>query len=93
MNFIINFRKKKIMKTKADRMKKIIFSKLWEDDTYCKVGSVHFQDKSFGKVYMNQEWGNHEKKIQRLKGIINFNSQEKGWSFLVDRIRRADIEK
>jgi hypothetical protein len=34
-------------------MKKIIFSKLKEHNTYYKVKSVHLQDKMFGKVCMN----------------------------------------
>jgi hypothetical protein len=42
------------MKIEANKMKKIVFSKLWKHNTYCKVENVHFQDKRFGKVYMNQ---------------------------------------
>jgi hypothetical protein len=58
-------------------MRKIVFSKLWKHDTYCKVGSAHFQDKRFRKVYMNQEWGNREISLWRLKGIINFSPPRK----------------
>ncbi len=54
MNFTINFCRRKIMKIEANKMKKIVFSKLWKHNTYCKVENVHFQDKRFGKVYMNQ---------------------------------------
>ncbi len=31
-------------------MKKIIFSKLWEHDTYFKVNNIRLQDKRFGRV-------------------------------------------
>jgi hypothetical protein len=41
MNFVINFRKKKLMRLKVDRMKKIVFFKLWEHNIYYKVESVH----------------------------------------------------
>jgi hypothetical protein len=33
-----------------DGMKKIIFSKLWEHNTYRKVENVCFQDKRFRRV-------------------------------------------
>ncbi len=55
-------------------MKKIIFFKLWKYGTCCKVKGVHFQNKRFGRVYMNQKWGSCEKGFQRLKCIFNFNS-------------------
>jgi hypothetical protein len=39
--------------------------------------NVHLQNKRFGRVRMNQEWGNCERNLQRLKNIINFNSPRK----------------
>jgi hypothetical protein len=77
MNIIINFCKKRLVRMKVDRMKKIIFSKLWEYDIYYKVESVHLQDKRFGRVFVNQKWGSHEIILQRLKNIIDFNSPVK----------------
>jgi len=65
MNLIINLCGKKITRIEID-------------GAYCKVKNIHLQDKRFGKVYMNQKWGSHERSLQRLKGIINFNSSKKG---------------
>jgi hypothetical protein len=59
---------------KANIMKKIIFSKLWKYDTYCKVENVHHENKRFGKVCMNWKCYNCEFFFEKLKGIINFNS-------------------
>ncbi len=74
MNLVVNICKKRLTKTEVDKMKQIVFSKLWEYSTYYKVDCVCFQKKRFGRVYMNQEWGNCERSIQRFKCIINFNS-------------------
>jgi hypothetical protein len=41
------------MRIEMNKMKNIIFSKLWEHDTYYKVGNICLQDKRFGRVYMN----------------------------------------
>jgi hypothetical protein len=57
MNLIINFRKKKFMKMETDKMKKIVFSKLWEYNTYRKVESIYLQNKRFGRVYVNKKNG------------------------------------
>ncbi len=62
---------------KIDKMKKIVFSKLWKYSTYYKVGSVRLQNKRFKRVYMNQKWGSHERSLQKLKGIISFNFPKK----------------
>ncbi len=77
MNIIINLHKRKLTKTKVDKMKKIIFSKLWKHVPYYKVRNLRFQNKRFGKVWMNQECGGHERSFQRLKNINNFNSPRK----------------
>ncbi len=74
MNLVINLCKEKLTRTKIDNMKKIVFSKLWKHNTYCKIGSICFQNKKFKRVCTNQEWGSHEKNLQRLKYIISFNS-------------------
>ncbi len=42
MNFIINLHRRKLKRIKVDKIKKIVFSKLWKYGTYFKVGSVHF---------------------------------------------------
>ncbi len=76
----------------VNRMKKIVFSKLWKYDAYYKVKNVHLQDKWFGKVCMNQEWGNCERSFQRLKAFSTSTPQEKGWSFLINRIKQAIIK-
>jgi hypothetical protein len=55
------------MKTKTNKMKNIVFSKLLKYDIYYKVGSVHLQNKRFRRVCMNQEWGSRKKFLQRLK--------------------------
>jgi hypothetical protein len=68
---------KKLTKIEADRMKKIIFSKLLEHGTYYKVKNIYLSNKRFRRVYMNQEWGNCERSLQRLKGIFSFNSPKK----------------
>jgi hypothetical protein len=73
-------------------MKKIVLSKLWEYDTYYKVGSLHLQNKKFGWVYMNQEWGNCERSLQDWKTFSTLTPQEKGWSFLVNKVKGAIIE-
>ncbi len=73
MNLVSNFYRKKITGTKANKVKKIVFSKLWEHATYYKVGNIHLEDKRFGRVFMNQEWGNCEINFQKLKSIISFN--------------------
>ncbi len=65
------------MKTEIDKMKKIVFSKLWEYNAYYKVGSIRLQYKRFGRVCMNKKWGNCERSLQKLKGIINFNPLRK----------------
>jgi hypothetical protein len=78
MKLIINLRGRKFTRIEIDRMKKIVFSKLWKCGAYGKVKSIHLQDKRFGKVYMNQKWGSCERNLQRLKSIINFNSSKKG---------------
>jgi hypothetical protein len=57
MNLIINFHKKKFMKMETDKMKKIVFSKLWEYNTYRKVESIYLQNKRFGRVYVNKKNG------------------------------------
>ncbi len=49
-NLIINLYMKKFTRTEANRMKKIIFSKLWEHNNYPKINNVHLQDKRFGRV-------------------------------------------
>jgi hypothetical protein len=36
-----------------------------------------FEDKRFGRLYMSKKWGSRERSLQRLKGIINFNSPKK----------------
>jgi len=77
MNIVINMHKKKITRMEIDKMKKIVLFKLWHHNTYCKVRNVCFQDKRFGRVYMNQKWGSHERSFQILKGIISFNSSRK----------------
>jgi hypothetical protein len=74
LNLVIIFCKRKLTRTKVNKMKKIFFYKLWEHNTYCKVESVCLQNKRFGRVYINQTWGGCERSLQRLKGIINFNS-------------------
>jgi len=51
------------MRMEVNKMKKIVFSKLWEHNAYYKIKNVHFQNKRFGRVYMNQEWGSHEKNL------------------------------
>jgi hypothetical protein len=61
----------------AKRMKKIVFSKLGEDNAYCEVGNVHPQNKRFGGVCMNQKWGSGERSLHMLKGITNFKSLRK----------------
>jgi hypothetical protein len=40
-NLIINLHKKKLTKTKVDRMKKIVFSKLLKHGIYCKVRNIY----------------------------------------------------
>jgi hypothetical protein len=60
------------MKIKANKMKKIFFSK-----SYYNVKSICPQNKRFGIIYMNQKWGSCEKSLQRLKGIISFNFPRK----------------
>ncbi len=70
MNLVINFHTKRLTRTKNNRMKKIVFSKLWEHDAYYKVESVHFQNKRFGRVYTNQEWRSGERSFQRLKKLL-----------------------
>jgi hypothetical protein len=77
MNLVINLYRKKLIRMEIDKVKKIVFSKLWEYDTYCKIGSVCLQNKRFGRVCLNKEWGNCEKNLQRLKFIFNFNSLRK----------------
>ncbi len=42
MNLVINLCKKKITKMEIDKMKKIVFFKLWEHNTYYKVENVRF---------------------------------------------------
>ncbi len=74
MNLVINLHMRKHTRVETNKMKKIIFSKLWEHNTYCKVKSIHFQNK---RVCKNQGRGNHERSFQRLKGIISFNSPRK----------------
>ncbi len=91
MNLIIDFNKGKFMKAKVDMMKKIVYSKLWKCDTYCKIRNICLQDKWFGKVYMNQKWGSCDKNLQRLEGVVNFNSLGKGWSFWVKQVKNATI--
>ncbi len=81
MNLIVHLFKKKFTKTKADIMKKIIFSKLWKYGAYYKVENIRHENKRFGKVYMNRKCSNCEKKIQKLKGVINFNSLRKMFIF------------
>jgi hypothetical protein len=41
---------------------------------------------------MNQEWGNCERSFQRLKAFSTSTPQEKGWSFLINRIKQAIIK-
>jgi hypothetical protein len=41
MNLIIDFNKGKLMKAKIDKMKKIVFSKLWKCDTCCKIRNIY----------------------------------------------------
>jgi hypothetical protein len=77
MNLVINFHKKKLTRMEIDKMEKFVFFKLWHHDTYCKVISVCLQNKRFGKVYINQKWGSHQRRLQILKGIISFNSSRK----------------
>jgi hypothetical protein len=50
MSLVINVCRKKLTKMEANKMKKIIFSKLWKHNTYSKVKSICFQDKRFGNV-------------------------------------------
>jgi len=38
---IINLHKKKLIRMEVDKMKKIVFSKLWKHNAYHKVGSVY----------------------------------------------------
>ncbi len=45
MNLVVNFQKRKLTRIEADKMKKIILSKLWEYDTYCKAKNIRFQNK------------------------------------------------
>ncbi len=64
MNLIINFRKKKLMKTKADMMKNIVFSKLWKYGAYCKVESVLFPKQKVWK-------GLHESIVDKLRNKLS----------------------
>ncbi len=58
-------------------MKKIVLSKLREYNAYYKIGSARFQDKRFGRVYMNKKWDRCERNFQKLKNIISFSSPQK----------------
>ncbi len=42
MNIIVDFKKEKIIRTKINMMKNIVFSKLWEYDIYYKVKNGRF---------------------------------------------------
>jgi len=56
MNLVISLCRKKHTKMKVDLINKIIFSKLGEHGAYCKVESIHLQDKRFRRVCTNQKW-------------------------------------
>jgi hypothetical protein len=58
-----------------------------------KIEKIYFQDKRFGKVYMNQKWGGRERSLQRLKGIINFNSSRKRLIFPSQLNKRGHYSK
>jgi hypothetical protein len=77
MNLVVNIYRKKLMKTKINRVKMIFFSNLWKYDAYCKVKSIYLLYKMFGKVCVNLEWGNCEKNLEVSKGIISFNTLRK----------------
>ncbi len=89
MNLTVHLFNNFFTKTKADIMKKIIFSKLWKYGTYYKVENVCHENKRFGKVYMNRKCSSCEKKIQKLKGVINFNSPRKRFIFFNQMNKRG----
>jgi hypothetical protein len=72
------------MKMEGD---KIAFSKLWKYDASYKVGSIYFQEKKFGRVCMNQKWGECERSFKNWKTLSTSTPQKKGWSFLVNWIK------
>jgi hypothetical protein len=74
MNIIIDFEKEIFIRMKVNMMKKIVFSKLWEYNTYYKILNGCFSDKWFKRLRMNKKWGNCERSLQRLESTINFNS-------------------
>ncbi len=83
MNHIINLHKRKLTRMKANGMKMIVFSKSWKYVTmYYKGENIHLQNKKVWKGLHESRMGPPWKNVQRLKGIINFNSLKKGWSFL-----------
>ncbi len=73
-------------------MKKIVFSKLWKHDACSKIENICFQNKRFGRVYINQKWGSGEKKIQRFKKWLVLTPQEKGRSSLINWVKRVNVE-
>jgi hypothetical protein len=64
MNLVINLCKRKLTRMETDRMKKIFFPSCESIAPITKLEVFVFKTKRFGRVYMNQEWGSHEKNFK-----------------------------
>jgi len=87
MNLVINFHKRKLMRTKVNKMNKIVFSKLWEHDAYCKIGNVHLQNKRFRGSTWIENGAIGKEAFKDWKTLLASTPQENYWSFLVNQIR------
>jgi hypothetical protein len=72
------------MRMKSDKMKKIIFSKLWKYVTYCKVESIHLQTKCLEMYAWIKSGVVMKEAFKDWKTLLTSTPQEKGWSFLIN---------
>jgi hypothetical protein len=61
-------------KTYENENQTYIYFKLWKYNTYFKVRSICLQNKWSRRIHMNKKWSNCERNLQRLEGVVSFNS-------------------
>jgi len=69
---------------------KDFFSKLWEYDVYYKVGNITKGLEGFAWIKSRVDV---QKTFKNWKALSTSTPPKKGWSFLVNQVRRATIEK
>jgi hypothetical protein len=91
MNFIVYLSKKKLMKTKTDRMKKVVFFNLWEYGTQCKVKRVHIQINGLERSPWIKSGAIMKETFKDWKAHFASGLQMKIWSFQVKQMKGVTV--